>query len=434
MAARQILDILRLKNKKVEKLEFMIKTKFNMKRNIALFFLSLLGLTAQPTQAVAKEAYAVVSPDGTTLTFYFDEKKSLREGTAYELKLGKDYPKWVRLSGHYSLPESPDFPTEIMTVIFDESFKDARPVSCAYWFAGFNGLKKIEGIANLNTSKVTDMSFMFYGCHVESLDLSGFDTSKVTNMGSMFEYCRSLESLDVSGFDTSNVTDMSEMFSGCVLTSIDLSRFDTSKVTNMTCMFDGCENLKSLDLSSFDTSNVTEMGSMFENCNQLESLDLSRFNTSKVTDMVGMFSRCESMEKLDLSRFNTSQVTDMSRMFEFCENLKTLDLSGFNTSNVEDMVWMFSDCENLKNLDISSFDTSNVTDMRWMFSNCESLKTIYVGTGWKTNKVEESEEMFWGCTSLVGGKGTEYDSEIVDKTRAKIDGGKANPGYFTAKK
>ena len=407
MAARQILDILLLKNKKVEKSEFMIMSKFNMKRNIALFFLSLLGLTAQPAQAVAKEAYAVVSPDGTTLTFYFDENKSSRQGTAYELKLGKDYPKWVRLSRHYSLPESPDFPTEIMTVIFDESFKDARPVSCAYWFAGFNGLKKIEGIANLNTSKVTDMSFMFYGCGLQGLELNGFDTSKVTNMGSMFEYCRSLESLDVSGFDTSNVTDMSEMFSGCVLTSIDLSRFETSKVTNMTCMFDDCENLKSLDLSSFDTSNVTEMGCMFENCNQLESLDLSRFNTSKVTDMVGMFSFCESLEELDLSRFNTSQVTTMVSMFESCENLKTLDLSGFNTSNVEDMVWMFSDCE--------------------------SLKTIYVGTGWNTSKVKESNSMFSRCDSLVGGKGTEFDSEIVDKTRARIDGGKAKPGYFKLK-
>jgi hypothetical protein len=75
-----------------------------------------------------------------------------------------------------------------------------------------------------------------------------------------------------------------------------------------------------------------------------------------------------------------------------------------------------------------------VEDMVWMFVGCESLKTIYVGTGWNTNKVEESKEMFWGCTSLVGGKGTKYDSEFVDVARAKIDGGKDEPGYFTAKK
>ena len=31
-------------------------------------------------------------------------------------------------------------------------------------------------------------------------------------------------------------------------------------------------------------------------------------------------------------------------------------------------------------------------------------------------------------------KKTKYDSAFTDATRAKIDGGKANPGYFTAKK
>ncbi|SDF64003.1 hypothetical protein SAMN05216518_11042 [Bacteroidales bacterium KHT7] len=73
-------------------------------------------------------------------------------------------------------------------------------------------------------------------------------------------------------------------------------------------------------------------------------------------------------------------------------------------------------------------------EMTQMFGGGKSLKTIYAGTGWNTNKVDVSKEMFGGCTSLVGGKGTKFDSEIIDATRAKIDGGKANPGYFTAKK
>ena len=42
--------------------------------------------------------------------------------------------------------------------------------------------------------------------------------------------------------------------------------------------------------------------------------------------------------------------------------------------------------------------------------------------------------MFYDCTNLVGGKGTKFNPEVRDKTRAKIDGGKENPGYFTAKK
>jgi hypothetical protein len=69
-----------------------------------------------------------------------------------------------------------------------------------------------------------------------------------------------------------------------------------------------------------------------------------------------------------------------------------------------------------------------------MFCDCKNLKTIYVGDGWNTSKVETSKGMFKNCTNLVGGKGTKFNSEVIDKTRAKIDGGKENPGYLTAKK
>ena len=72
--------------------------------------------------------------------------------------------------------------------------------------------------------------------------------------------------------------------------------------------------------------------------------------------------------------------------------------------------------------------------MQSMFSYCENLKTIYVGKGWNTNKVEDSKEMFDKSTKLVGGKGTTFSSEVIDITRAKVDGGKENPGYLTAKK
>ncbi len=44
-------------------------------------------------------------------------------------------------------------------------------------------------------------------------------------------------------------------------------------------------------------------------------------------------------------------------------------------------------------------------------------------------------DMFSSCTSLVGGKGTVYDSNNKGGTYARIDGGpnSTTPGYFTAK-
>ena len=65
----------------------------------------------------------------------------------------------------------------------------------------------------------TDCSRLFslaeYSSLEEIIGLEYFDTSKVTNMAWMFNYCRSLINLDLSSFDTSNVTDMSYMFREC---------------------------------------------------------------------------------------------------------------------------------------------------------------------------------------------------------------------------
>ena len=41
--------------------------------------------------------------------------------------------------------------------------------------------------------------------------------------------------------------------------------------------------------------------------------------------------------------------------------------------------------------------------------------------------------MFYRCNSLVGGQGTTYDPNHIDKAYAHIDGGPDNPGYFTKK-
>jgi len=77
----------------------------------------------------------------------------------------------------------------------------------SHLFKKFSALETIDNLNNLNTSKVTTMSYMFTDCNrLTTLDLSNFDTSKVTSMISMFYGCNSLTTLDVSNFETSNVT------------------------------------------------------------------------------------------------------------------------------------------------------------------------------------------------------------------------------------
>ena len=101
--------------------------------------------------------------------------------------------------------------------------------------------------------------------------------------GSMYSYLTKMASIDLSDIDTSKVTSMSFMFRDCnLLTVLDLSNFNTSKVTDMSYIFSNCSSLTTLDISNFNTSNVIDMGWMFYKCNSLNHLDLSSFDTSKV--------------------------------------------------------------------------------------------------------------------------------------------------------
>ena len=185
---------------------------------------------------------------------------------------------------------------------------------------------------------------------------------------------------------------------------------------------------KKLDLSNFYTKEVTDMSSMF-NYNNATALDLSSFDTSKVTSMNAMFYSSQATT-LDLSNFDTSKVTDMFSMFN-ASQATTLNLSSFNTSKVTNMHGMFRGSQ-ATTLDLSSFDTSNVTNMGLMFNNSTKLKVIYVSNKFNADTVTSGDEMFTGCTNLVGGNGTVYDSTKTNKEYARIDTA-STPGYFTAK-
>ena len=92
---------------------------------------------------------------------------------------------------------------------------------------------------DLDTSDVTDMASMFFGCS-SLISVPTMDTSSVTNMRAMFSRCSSL--IAVPPMDTSQVTNMMQMFVECS-SLISVPPMDTSNATNMTSMFDRCSSL-----------------------------------------------------------------------------------------------------------------------------------------------------------------------------------------------
>ncbi len=177
-------------------------------------------------------AYAEFDNATGTLTFRY---KGVKPAGAYDLNVESTNLGWEAQKGN------------IKKVVFDASFANARPTSCCRWFADCFYLTEIEGIENLNTQNVTDMSEMFVCCYaLTSLDVSNFNTQNVEDMTDMFLGCEGLSLLDLSNFNTANVMGMSSMFSGCstLQTIFASDKFVTDKVLGGDDMFISCENLK----------------------------------------------------------------------------------------------------------------------------------------------------------------------------------------------
>ena len=350
--------------------------------------------------------------------------------------------------------------SSIKNIVFDESFKTYAPTSLSEFFNGCETLETISGLEYLNTAKVTNMSFMFYGCSaLTSLDLTNFNTAKVTDMSYMFYGCSALTSLDLTNFNTAKVKFMDNMFNGCsALTTIYASdKFVTDNVSYGSDMFTGCKSLKDYsesktghtfancgttgyftsggcgyaeyDLSSktltfrykgvkparaYDLNvgnNTPEWSTQKEDINKVV-FDAS-FANARPTSCCKWFDECKNLTDIEgIENLNTEKVTNMGSMFSYCFALTSLDVSNFNTQNVEDMSYMFNVCIRLTSLNVSNFDTQNVKDMSSMFYNCTGLTSLDL-SNFNTQNVENMGSMFSWCIGLTSLNVSNFDTQNV---------------------
>ena len=258
-----------------------------------MMLLCLMGMGNGMTAKAANEVYSVFVDATKTLTFYYDDQLATRPGDYKELYNPDD----VRFLGYND---------QVKTIKIDASMKEIALTSTRSMFFGAGedpeltalyAATKIEGLENLNTKNVTDMSMMFYACiALESLDLHKFNTSKVTGMKEMFRGCSALTTLNISSFNTSEVTDMEGMFRDCASgKSLNISHFNTSKVQRMDGMFKGCTALKRLTLGNFKVDKVEDMGAMFYGCSSLTTIQCDEDWSKVSANSTAMFDGCSSL-------------------------------------------------------------------------------------------------------------------------------------------
>ena len=231
----------------------------------------------------------------------------------------------------------------------------------AQMFAGLPYLTNIDGLKDMKTDYVVDMSDMFFsiGTQLSNIDaLSGWNTSKVENMSGMFYRWTFTNSL-------SNVNA--------------LLNWDTSKVKNMSSMFAGNNELTDIEgLKKWNTSNVTDMHNMFGDgdsggCAFTNLSAISNWNVKNVTNMTGMFYMCSKLE--DISEIWNWNITEIAQsMFLSCSNLKTITIP----STITKISNAFEGCANLTKVKILATDATKFEVGSGEFNNIASNSKIYV--------------------------------------------------------
>jgi surface protein len=338
------------------------------------------------------EPYALLNEDSTVLTFYYDYDKQAKGG----LDVGPI--KLIEFPGMW-LPDR-DWPASITTVVFDDSFADCTSItSTAYWFMLCSELTTIKGIENLNTSNVTDMRQMFYGCSaLTSLDLSHFDTSNVTKMGTMFSGCSALETIYCD--DTWSCEESSQMFYDCKLLkgaiSYDENKTDATYANPTTGYFTA-------------TKKVYEVGDSFTaddilyTVSSIDPLEVKVGNGSYSGDPA-IDTSTEGVVKLPSSVVgedgNTYSVTSISAgAFSGCSGVTSVVIPNSVTSIAGCFDWggfyaggAFENC-GITSLVIPSSVTSIGTGA---FSGCGKLTSIVVDEG---NTEYDSRD---NCNAIIG--------------------------------
>ena len=374
-----------------------------------------------------------------TLSFKYGYKKTPGKNE-YLMNEGNNAPQWY--TDHIA---SDGTNSEITKVVFDKMFSVIRPTSCYKWFYGLNRLDNIEGIENLNTSEVTNMSGMFGLCEsLTSLELAHFDTQKVADMSYMFSGAEKLQTIYVSDqFVLQNGIKSQQMFYGCKSLKGDIA-YDANYVDKtyaksiggyfidrlnvprpwvkyangtLTFQYGVHKVLEKEEYLLNEERNFPEWCPEYDENYSITKVVFDKsFAQVRPTTCFGWFANLVKLKTIEgFENLNTSKVTSMLSMFFNCQALTSLDLSHFDTKNVEDMRQLFYKCSSLKSLDLSNFDTSKAEKMEALFEECTALQSIYVGEKFNTDKVSNNDYIFDNCPAIIYSAPNQYEKTKASK-------------------
>ena len=155
--------------------------------------------------------------------------------------------------------------------------------------------------------------------------------------------------------------------------------------------------------ASFAAARPTSTAYWFSECSSLATVEgLRNLNTSETTDMRFMFSET-ALTQVSIGHFRTDKVTTMNGMFQSCNALQLVEMTNLTPGPA-------------------------LVNISKMFASCIKLTTIVCNADF--SGVEQGTDVFYRCTSLKGGNGTQYNASMTSQIYARPDA-PSKWGYFT---
>ena len=325
------------------------------------------------------------------------------------------------------------------------------------FFSSFTNLVSIEGLEEVDTSNVTNMTRAFKDCaQLRVVDMGSFDADNVTSLDSTFENCTSLLGLigNISTF--SNLQTARNTFKNC--TSLTVLQFDLAGIptlTDVTGMFQGCTNLRTIYVNTnYQGLGTTTYTDMFDGCVNLRGGQGFQYEPADPNAGSGEFARVDyggimpgyftitnpliyqnATFNLPSNWFNstTKNKSDIRKIKFYNDAAPTTGGSALgsydemfymsNTDNTRayidgdtvkihygslipklkvagDWSGFFKDFTNLTTIEglDTKIDTTDVTNMSELFSGCTSLTNITFNPN--TPDVTNMSKIFYNCSSL----------------------------------
>ena len=258
-------------------------------------------------------------------------------------------------------------------------FRGDELTSLYYLFADNNGtLTDILGMELWDTSKVTDMSYLFYHTGVSSIGpLATWNVGAVTDMSYAFFYLTGLTSLQpLALWRPSSLTNARSMFQDSGITSLSgLEDWDTQNLQTAQDMFSETPITDTDALADWDTGNLQTMTHMFFNCPNLSDISaVMGWDVSHVTNASSCFWGCPITGAVTCP-WDAASGANWEQLFAHTQ-IESVKFTG-DLSGLADMDYMFSSCDYLEEVDFSGCDLSGMQYVNNAFSFCPSITDIY---------------------------------------------------------